>query len=90
MGSENLLRSRSSESTQEGRLKGTGKARILKCCCYVCTEQTQALYTGTVICIIERTESERGRKEKKTEEKNKMKQEKGKREGGQREKYFSK
>ena len=33
---------------------GNRKAEIIEHCCYVCTEQTKALYTGncTLICII--------------------------------------
>lgn len=69
------------EQGSEVRLEATGKAEIMECRCYVCTEQTTALYTGncTLIYIIQtQHEKEGGRKIKK---KNKMRQEKARGKG---------
>lgn len=71
---------RCSSSTQWARPEGTGKAEIMEGCCCVCTEQTEALYTGsyTLICIIQTQQEEEGEWKRK---KNKMRQEKARGKG---------
>lgn len=66
---------------------GTGKAEIMECRCYVCTEQTEALYTGncTLICIVQTQREEEGGRRRRKERRIKL----GRRRG-QKEKYFSK
>lgn len=67
--------------------EGTGKAEIMERCCYVCTEQTEALYTGncTLICIIQEQHEKEGERKRK---KNKMRQEKARGKGTEGEVFF--